>query len=168
MPPNPEADEAFAADAGPASGEEGGLALRARALRLLARRDHCRAELARKLAPHAAAPETVEALLDALSAEQLLSDSRYAGQRAQARAGRYGNARLRQELRQRGVDDATADTALAGLDDETARAHAIWLKKYGQAPGDATERARQIRFLQGRGFSGETIRRVLRGNLEDE
>ena len=140
--------------------------LRAQALKLLARRDHSRAELKAKLAPQAESPEQLEALLDALQAQHLLSDPRYASQRVAARAGRYGNARLRQELRGAGVADEDIAAALPEGGDETARCRSVWRKKFGQVPASAEERARQMRFLQYRGFSMDAIRAALGGSDE--
>ena len=137
--------------------------LRQRALRLLARRDHARAELKKKLAPHAESEEALDALLDDLAGRRLLSDARYAEMRVAGRSGRYGNARLAQELKAQGVaNDVTAE-ALAAAGDELARAHAIWRRKFGTLPATAAERASQTRYLMNRGFSGDVIRRVLRG-----
>lgn len=155
--------------------------LRQRALRLLARREHARAELRRKLAPHVA-PEAVtdpqatggshaallEALLDELAARRLLSDARYAEMRVSARGARFGNVRLAGELRMQGVADDEIAAALAGAGDELARARGIWTRKFGTLPVDAAERAKQTRFLMNRGFSGDTIRRVLRGGANDQ
>jgi regulatory protein len=139
--------------------------LRERALRLLARREHARAELAGKLAGHAESAEEIDAVLDDLVARGLLSDARYAEMRLNARGVRFGNARLEQELRAAGVDGEVAGDALAGMGDELTRARAVWRRKYGGAgvPNDAAERARQMNFMMRRGFSGETIRRLLRG-----
>ena len=141
--------------------------LRQRALRLLAQRDHARAELKKKLAPHAEAgghpEEQLEALLDDLVARRLLSDARYAEMRVSVRGRRYGNARLSYELRQTGVEAEAAEAALAGADSELTRAHEVWIRKFAAPPGDAAERSRQIRFLMNRGFSSDTIRRLLRG-----
>ena len=151
--------------------------LRARALSLLARREHARAELARKLAPHAESAEELEALLDDLSARRLLSDERYVEMRLNARGARFGNARLAHELRTQGISDELVSAALADNGDELTRARQVWLRKFGNKADKpeeeskearATERARQVRFLMSRGFSGETIRRVLRGNFEDD
>jgi len=139
------------------------IALRVAALRLLTRRDHSRAELKAKLAMQAESEDQLDAVLDTLQAERLLSDHRYASQRVVARAGRYGNARLRQELRQRGIGDDDIAVALPEAGDETERCRAIWAKKFGRPPQSAEERAKQRRFLQYRGFSGEAIRRVMRG-----
>ena len=137
--------------------------LRQRALRLLARREHARAELKKKLAPYAESEEQLDALLEDLAGRRLLSDTRYAEVRVSTRAARYGNARLVQELKQQGVSAADASEALAAAGDELVRAHGIWARKFGTLPTDATDRARQTRFLMSRGFSGETVRRVLRG-----
>ena len=144
--------------------------LRTRALQLLARREHARAELARKLAPHAESEDALTSLLDQLQSERLLSDARYAEARVNTRGARFGNARLVQELRTQGVGSDEVAAALEGLADEFSRARQVWQRKFGAAglPTDATERARQTRFLQSRGFSGATIRRLLRGDFEDE
>jgi len=144
--------------------------LRERALRLLARREYARAELARKLAPHAESAQTLEALLDDLVARRLLSDERYVEMRLHARAARFGNARLAYELRTQGVSDDLVASALVACHDELARAQRVWQGKFGSKPdvADASERARQMRFLLSRGFSGETVRRVLRGDFEDD
>lgn len=142
--------------------------LRERALRLLARREYARAELARKLKPHAESGEALEALLADLTARRLLSDERYVEMRMNARAARYGNARLAYELRTQGVSDELVAAALAASDDELSRARAAWQRKFGVGAQDDAERARQMRFLLSRGFSGETVRRVLRGDFEDD
>lgn len=141
--------------------------LRQRALRLLAQRDHARAELKKKLAAHAESEDQLDALLDDLAGRRLLSDSRYAEMRVASRGARYGNARLAQELRVQGVAADEAAAAIAGAGDEMLRAHGIWLRKFGTLPTEASERARQTRYLLNRGFSGETVRRILRGEGGD-
>lgn len=144
--------------------------LRARALRLLARREYARVELARRLSLHAESSAALEALLDDLSACRLLSDERYVEMRLNARAARFGNARLAYELRAQGVSEDLVASALSASVDELSRARQVWQRKYGDQCGvlDATERARQKRFLMSRGFSGETIRRIIRGDFEDD
>lgn len=143
-------------------------ALRQRALQYLARREHSRAELARKLKPHAESEDEVGVLLDDLAERGLLSDARYVEMRLAARGARYGNARLAHELRRQGVSAELVGDALAAGGDEVARAEAVRRRKFGEErPADAAERARQARFLGGRGFSGETVRRVLRGDFDD-
>jgi len=136
--------------------------LRVRALQLLTRRDYSRAELKAKLAAEAESEEELEAVLETLQGESLLSDQRYASQRVVARARRYGNARLRQELRQQGVGDAEIAAALPEGGDETERCQAVWSRKFGSLAQSAEERAKQMRFLQYRGFSGEAIKQTMR------
>jgi regulatory protein len=145
---------------------DSGQALRVAALRLLTRRDHSRAELKVKLAAAAESPEQLDAVLDALQAERLQSDQRFATQRVVARARRYGDARLKQELRQQGVSDEDISTALPEGGDEASRCRAVWARKFRQLPQNVEERAKQMRFLQYRGFSSDAIRRVMRGGDE--
>ena len=144
--------------------------LRERALQCLARREHTRVELARKLASYAESPVEIEELLDELTASRLLSDVRYAESRVQTRGARYGNTRLAQELHAVGVEGELVRQALDEAGDELTRARDVWQRKYGRSglPSDAAERLRQTHFLMRRGFSGETIRRLLRGDLEGD
>jgi len=135
--------------------------LYARAVRLLARREHTRAELARKLAPHGT-PEEIEMVLNQLARAGLQSDARFAEGYLRSQAGRLGIARLRQTLRTKGVDAALIEAQVADLPDELARARAVWEKKFATPPADAREWAKQARFLQGRGFSTEIVRKVLK------
>lgn len=139
------------------------LSLRERALRCLAQRDHSRLELNRKLAAHGTEEEVAE-VLQGLEEMGLLCDGRYAESFVRAKAGRFGSGRLRQDLARRGVDQDLIAQALAGseAEDELGRARAVWARKYGHAPADSREWARQARFLQGRGFATEIIRKVLK------
>ena len=136
--------------------------LRQHALACLARRDYSRAELRARLRPLAADDAAVDEVLDRLESERLLSDQRYASQRIAARAVRYGDARLRQELRQRGLSDADIAAALPPAGDELERCRALWQKKFGSPAQTPAERAKQLRFLQYRGFSHTAISAVLR------
>ena len=104
----------------------------------------------------------VDRLLDWLEAHDYLSQSRFAAARVHLRAARHGAERIRQELARHGV--ALDAEALRGLrESELERAQAIWRRKFGHAAPDAAGRARQARFLAGRGFSGEVIGRVVKG-----
>jgi regulatory protein len=142
--------------------------LRDRALGLLARREHSRAELARKLAVHVLAEDDLEALLEDLAKRKQLSDERYAESRAHALSRKFGAARIAQELRTKGVDKGLAEGAAAvARSTETERARTVWLRKFRKAPESREERAKQMRFLQSRGFSFDAIRAVIRGADED-
>ncbi|HMW17126.1 MAG TPA: regulatory protein RecX [Accumulibacter sp.] len=142
--------------------------LRERALRMLARRDYTRRELARKLAGEQSSTPSVDAVLEALSAQGLLSDERYALSRSHSRSKVLGNSRLAGELRAKGVADELIRTALSSAEDETVRARRIWQRKFGELPTNATEYARQARFLATRGFAGETIRQILKSSPESD
>ena len=134
-------------------------ALKARALRLLARREHSRAELARKLVPHAPSPEALGALLDELQSRRQLSDERFAEARVRSLSRKYGAARIRHDLRSKGVAAAIVEGVPRG--DELERARAILARKYRAPPASFEERAKRARFLQGRGFSLEVIHDLL-------
>ena len=137
-------------------------ALQARALRYLVRREHSRAELARKLAPHAESPQALEAVLDSLLSRKQQSDERFASERARVLSRKYGPAKIRQDLKARGVADELIDrVSLVG---ELERACAILERKFPRKAENLEEKARRARFLQGRGFSADVIHRlVLRG-----
>ena len=142
--------------------------LRERALRLLARREHSRAELGRKLAAHVGPADDLEALLEDLSRREQLSDERYAEARAHVMSRKFGAARIAHELRAKGLDKELAErTAAAARATEVERARAVWLRKFRTAPATREERARQMRFLQARGFSFDAIRAVVREADED-
>ena len=142
--------------------------LRERAMRLLARREHSRAELAGKLRTHVHPGEDLEELLEDLSRRRLLSDERYAESRAHALSRKYGAARIAHELRAKGLDKGLAEqTAKAARATEVERAREVWRRKFRVAPRTREERARQMRFLQSRGFSFDAIRAVVVGPGED-
>lgn len=102
-------------------------------------------------------------MLDALVAEGLLSDGRYARSVLIRRGGNYSRRRIVEELRAAGVarDKIEAAVEDADLDDEAALL-ALWQRRFGRAPGDEKERARQVRFLQARGFALSAILKLLR------
>jgi regulatory protein len=139
------------------------VSLKARAMRFLARREHSRAELTQKLALHAESNEQVETLLDDLVRQGFLSDARYAEMVARTRGTRFGSQRVAHELRQKGVSDSLVNKTCRELrDGDLASARVIWQKKFGSLPKDAKEKARQVRFLQSRGFGLDTIFMLLR------
>ncbi|HET7671959.1 MAG TPA: recombination regulator RecX [Burkholderiales bacterium] len=135
--------------------------LRTRALRYLARREHSRLELARKLAPHAESELLLEGLLSELEGRKLLSNSRFAENRAHVLSRKYGAARIRQDLKAKGVADHVA-AAVTSVGDEAERARTILARKYREPAHSREEQAKRMRFLQSRGFSYDTIRSVMR------
>ena len=147
----------------------GQLSLKGRALKLLAAREHSRQELERKLAPHEAEPGQVKAALDELQARGFIDEQRVVDSLVHRRASRLGAARIRQELQAKGVGAERVAEAVAALrGTEVARAREVWRRKFSALPGDAQQRAKQARFLIGRGFSAEAVRRVLAWDEGDE
>jgi len=167
------------------------ISLRERALRILVRREYSRLELRRRLLEHAASQEELDALLDALEQKKQLSDQRYAESRARVLGRKYSSARIGQELRRQGVgDEDMAQTMQDARAADLQRARTIWQRKFGSRPSfglsedtdtdiaaaadadnnpaadNAAERARQIRFLQSRGFSVDIIRQVIAGSAD--
>lgn len=137
--------------------------LKARALRYLAAREHSRQELARKLVSHAGEGDDVEAILDWLQQQKFLSDERFAESLVHRRAARFGSVRVVSELQRHGLDESTVaamKSALVAGEDE--RAWTVWLRKFGSPATDAAGLAKQLRFLQQRGFSHSAIQSVLR------
>ena len=133
--------------------------LRARALRFLARREHSREELSRKLAPYAESTEILEGTLRELERSKLLSNERFAEARAQWMSRKYGAARIRHDLKSKGVSDEII-SRISGAN-ELERALAILKRKYHEPVSSREEYARRARFLQSRGFSHDTIRSAL-------
>lgn len=138
--------------------------LRARAMRFLARREHSRAELRRKLAPKATEGDDLEILLDDLAQRGWLSDARFAEQSIRAKARRYGPMKLAYQLRGKGVgEEAIAAGFHAAGADGLSSLEAVWKSRFKAWPGEERERGRQVRFLQGRGFPLEVILKFLKG-----
>lgn len=147
---------------GEAEAEAPPVNLRAKAIALLARREHSRAELAGKLARYSADKAAMDILLDALIAENFLSERRAAQSIVRVRAARQGSLRVAGELRARGITGDLAAEMLAGLKGtEAERAQALWQRKFGEPAADAQSRAKQMRFLQARGFALDVIRAVV-------
>jgi regulatory protein len=143
--------------------------LRERALGYLARREHSRFELARKLAQAGFDDTDVGALLDDLEARNWLSDLRFAESWVADHRAKTGSVKLAFDLRQRGVSDCVIQAVLGeNRDSELGRAREVWQKKFGSAPADAGERARQMRFLQGRGFTSAVICQTVDGTDDTE
>jgi len=152
--------------------------LQARALGWLAQREHSRGELRRKLLRVALqapagddeadtvdcheqdAAAAVDRLLGLLQAKGLLSDERFIESRVRVRAPALGTRRIQMELARHGLK-LPAQPLQQLRDSELERANQLWQRRFGAPAQDLRERARQLRFLAGRGFSGEVIRQVL-------
>ena len=141
------------------------VAVRRTAMDLLARREHGRVELTRKLRQRGATPELIDPVLDRLTEEGLLSESRYLESFVsyRARSG-YGPLRIREELGQRGLPRDAIESALREARvDWLAQLHDLWQRKFsGRLPSEAKERAQQGRFLSYRGYPLDMVGRLLR------
>lgn len=133
------------------------------ALDLLARREHSRRELQTKLTLRDFPNDDIAAALDRLEEDGLLSDQRFAEAYVRQRVAKgYGPLRIRQELRERGVDDGLIAEALAPWAGQWLEvAAAQHDKHFGRQPEDRRERARQNRYLQNRGFDFDVIRAII-------
>jgi regulatory protein len=142
--------------------------LKGRALRLLSSREHSRLELERKLQQYEVAPGELAVALDDLQAKGFISEQRVIESVVNRRAAKLGAARIKQELQAKGLTpDAIAQAVSDLRTSELARAREVWRKKFVDQPQDASERARQMRFLASRGFAGDTIHRVVSGGEDD-
>lgn len=151
--------------------------LKARALGLLARREHSPEEMRQKLRDslrRGSSPEPqdtgelppaealIESLIAWLEGLDLLNAQRFVEGRIQARRGRHGSPRIRQELARHGLAPDEDQAALLRATDRD-HAQALWLRRYGEVSHDPAERARQMRFLAGRGFPPDIVRAVVNG-----
>jgi regulatory protein len=138
--------------------------LRARALRLLARREHSRAELRRKLSPHVEEGVDLEALLDDFTKRGWLSEERFVEQTVRSKARKFGPLKIAHHLREKGIgEEGIAEGLAQSKAGEPEALEAVWRSRFGRPPADAAEKSRQVRFLQGRGFALESIMKLLRG-----
>lgn len=150
--------------------------LRARALFYLSKREYSRVELMRKLSVYAESQEQLEALLDELEQASWLSSERFTDSLLRRQAGRFGSARLLQQLKMHQIDGSLLDSARVQLaESECVRAQAVWEKKFGHtiirqmdSQEYAKNRAKQIRFLLMRGFSVELAAKIVDQQLPEK
>jgi regulatory protein len=138
-------------------------------LRLLGRREFSRQELDKRLRSYVDLdnPAELETLLDDLAERGWLSDARYAEALVRKRTGQYARRSIARELKQAGVDEAVTATALAqnsegDPDEEFAAALALCQRKFRKTPIEQKEKARQMRFLQSRGYGFGLALRVIK------
>lgn len=139
------------------------VSLKAQAVRLLARREYARDDLEQRLIAKGAAPDEVAAVLDELSSQGLLSNERFAHALVAQKSGSYSRRSIRGELKRKGVSGEAIEGAIgeATIDDDAAML-ALWQRRFGAPPANDREKARQIRFLQSRGFALSAIFKMLK------
>ena len=143
--------------------------LAARALRLLARREHTRRELERKLAPYTEDTAALQAVLDDMAARGWLSEARVVEQVVHAKRARLGPARIRHALLERGVPEELIGPALGKLKEtEVDAARAVRARKFRLHAQTQADEAKQVRFLQSRGFGIDIAIRVVRESQQTE
>jgi regulatory protein len=135
---------------------------------MLARREHSREELKRKLGGAETIPGELDSLLDEFERQGWLSEHRLADQAVVLARGRYGSRRVLDQLRQKGVTGEPLVRAIDALKaQELESARAVWRKRFGRPAADLAEKAKQARFLATRGFAPEAIQQVLKGMFEE-
>ena len=144
------------------------LSLKTRAMGYLARREHSRLELEKKLAPHAQSSEELDNVLDALEQRGFLSAARMVEQLVHIRQSKFGSRRIVHELREKGIPENLIAAALPNMrETEQDRAREVWRKRFNAKPADAKELGRQMRFLMRRGFATDVIHQVLHCSGEE-
>ena len=142
--------------------------LKSQAIRLLARREYARSELEERLATKGADRAELRRTLDELAELGYLSDQRYARSVAKQKAGRYSRRSIAGVLKAKGVGDEAIVSAVAeACSDDEAALLALWRRRFGGAPADERDKARQVRFLQSRGFELSAILKLLRTARSD-
>ena len=142
------------------------ISLKARALRYLSAREHSRLELSRKLRRYAQENDNIDQLLDQLEHAKLLSQERFRDSLINRRAQRFGNSRIFAELQSHGLDAEIVGAVKEDLvKGEAARAFDVWERKFGSVGAQPADRAKQMRFLQQRGFSHRAIFAAIKGKL---
>jgi regulatory protein len=140
-----------------------GETLKQKAIALLARREYGRSELELRLVARGGERSEVRALLEALATQGLLSDARYARSIVARRLGSCSRRRIAEELKAAQIAPEHIDAALAETPaDDDAALVALWRRRFGRAPADERDKARQVRFLQSRGFALSAILKLLR------
>jgi regulatory protein len=143
---------------------------RKKAMDYLARREYGQRELEQKLIAAGFTPVTVTETVDRLTSEGLQDDRRFIENFVQSRINQgKGPVRIRQELGERGINDGLIDEVLEdAAEDWYALARQIRDKKFGpDLPRDFTEKARQMRFLQYRGFESAHIQAAVASHGDD-
>jgi regulatory protein len=139
--------------------------LRERALRLLARREHTRTELAQKLSRYVEEDDNLDELIEDLAGSGLVSDQRFAEHFINAKQKRFGHLKIAHELKSKGLDaESITRLTVNSREQELESARAVWQRKFPAPPTSTAEKAKQMRFLQGRGFSSDTIYRLFKNS----
>ena len=129
---------------------------------MLARREYSRLELHNKLSSIGAEQTDVRHILDEFEEKGWISEQRFVDAVVRTRRSRFGASRVLRELRDKGVsEDGVARARGVLAEHELDAAREVWRKKFLEKPLSLADRAKQARFLSGRGFSQDVVRKVL-------
>jgi regulatory protein len=129
----------------------------------LARREYSRAELRNKLIATGATRDEADVVLDEITRLGYLSDARFANALVRQKSGALSARAISASLKAKGVAAEVASEAIAGSEvDDHDTMVALWRRKFGVPPVTEREKARQVRFLQSRGFALSAIFKLLR------
>lgn len=146
-----------------------GQRLRSYAFALLTRRDYSQAELIAKLNQYAINPDEVAKLVEELAVNNYQSDQRVAEQTlaSQIRKGK-GLQRIKQALKAKQLDEELITEELKEVD-WLEQAYQLKVKKFGiEVSKDQKIKAKQIRFLQYRGFDMSVIMKAIARTSDQE
>jgi regulatory protein len=132
---------------------------------LLSRQAYTKRQLTEKLLKKKSTAEIIEQVMDKLESMGFIDDARYAEQYVHSRQHKTGTLKLKQELFQKGVDEATVTQTLGEVSEDQQLAAATLLLEKQRSKLQKTEShkvfAKAYAFLARRGFSGDIIREVL-------
>ncbi len=142
--------------------------LKSKVLYYLAKRDYSYKELLQKLQKYSQNIKEITNLLDECVQKGWLCEERYITNYIQSKSKKYSLLKIRNELQQKTNNTQLIEEILAKSQiDEYQIAISIWQKKFGVIPTDTKDVAKQVRFLQSRGFSFVTIKKIL-NNIDAE
>lgn len=138
--------------------------LKTKAVDYLSRREHSRLELSRKLAKFSVDEAEINKVLDDLQLGNWQSDERFAQAYAHKNSAKHGLVRIIHDLRQHGISESCIQDIRDSMgESEYNRAYLVWQKKFDQVTDNPKEYAKQYRFMLSRGFTNDTIRKILAG-----
>ncbi len=142
--------------------------LRGRALDILGRQEISRAELKRKLIPHAESEEEIDQLLSEFAERNWQSDKRFAEAYVHSKSHQHGQLRLKQALHAKGVSEDISRDFLPSREQELSSAAAVLQEKFKQPADNLPDKQKQMRFLAYRGFDMDTIQAVMKVDWSED
>ena len=132
--------------------------IRLKIMDFLSRREHSSKEIFKKLSPRVESKELLEEEIEKLRTDGLLSDERIAESYFQSRKNRgYGQVRIRNELKQRGVGDKIFYPLSNEIEWSEFALEALKKKVSGNMPTETKDILKLKRFLNYRGFDFQDI-----------